>query len=110
MDKQQTTPDTTTETRTRFRPPPLYDVIMYNDNVTPMEFVVLVLVDVFELERSKAVKVMLDIHHSTSRVVATYPKSVAEFKLSQCEELKKHYGCLTFRVAIRPQSQEGDNP
>ena len=110
MGKQQTTISTTTETRTRFRPPPLYDVIMYNDNVTPMAFVVKVLVNIFEMETAKAVKVMLDIHHSTSQVIATYPKSVAEFKLSQCEEMKKQYGCLTFKVVIRPQSLAGDNP
>ena len=108
MDKHQTTTTTSTETRTRFRPPPLYDVIMYNDDVTPMEFVVMVLMKVFEMEQNKAVKIMLGIHHSTSRVVASYPKSVAEFKLSQCEELKKQYGCLTFRIVIRPQNREGE--
>ncbi len=96
---------TDVETQRELRPPQMYDVVLYNDDVTTMEFVVALLMAVFEYERDAAVSKMLQVHHSECQVVATYPKSVAEFKKQQVEDFKEEYGCPFCRVEIVPHGE-----
>ena len=56
--------------------PAKYNVILKNDNVTPMGFVVEILVNVFSKERQEAIELMLEIHENGSGVAGTYIKSL----------------------------------
>jgi len=92
-----------TRERRKLKPPPKYDIIMYNDDVTAMDFVVLVLLSVFEYRKKEAVEMMLAIHNSESKIVGSYPKSIAEFKLQKVEELKEAFDYRHLRVEMRVQ-------
>lgn len=70
-----------------------------------MDFVVIILIAVFEYDEGNAIRVMLEIHHSKSKVVGTYPKSVAEFKLEQVNDFKTQFGYENFRVEIRARDK-----
>ena len=62
---------------------PLYKIIMWDDNVTTMEFVIRVLVKLFSKDYSTAEKLMYEIHLKGAATVATMPLQQAEFKLEQ---------------------------
>jgi ATP-dependent Clp protease adaptor protein ClpS len=69
--------------KTRIKPPPLYKVILLNDDYTPMDFVVVVLQTVFAMSREKATQVMLQIHREGMGVCGTYTREVAAAKVDQ---------------------------
>ena len=61
----------------RTKPPTLYQVVMLNDDYTPMEFVVMVLQRFFQRDMDTATHIMLQIHHEGRGVCGVYPKDVA---------------------------------
>ena len=61
----------------RTKPPALYQVVMLNDDYTPMEFVVMVLQRFFQRDMDTATHIMLQIHHEGRGVCGVYPKDVA---------------------------------
>ena len=63
--------------------PPMYKVLLLNDDFTPMEFVVHVLESFFGMARHQAVQVMLAVHHEGKGVCGTYTREVAESKVAQ---------------------------
>jgi ATP-dependent Clp protease adaptor protein ClpS len=63
--------------------PPLYKVIMLNDDYTPMEFVVHVLERFFSLDRNAATHVMLEVHTRGKGVCGTFVHEIAETKVAQ---------------------------
>lgn len=67
-------------------PPPLYKVLLLNDDYTPMEFVVKVLESIFLLSREQATLVMLKVHNEGVGVAGIYPRDVAETKVHQVTE------------------------
>src|ERR1700746_3419736 len=67
----------------RLKPPPLYKVILLNDDYTPMDFVVVVLQTVFAMSREKATQVMLQVHREGMGVCGTYTREVAAAKVDQ---------------------------
>lgn len=62
---------------------PMYRVIMWDDDVTTMEFVIRILIHLFSKDFDTAEKVMYEIHNSGSAYVATLPLEQAEFKVEQ---------------------------
>lgn len=68
------------EAKPRVKQPPLYRVIILNDDYTPMEFVVEVLEVFFSMQREKAVQIMLTVHTKGSAVVGLFPRDIAETK------------------------------
>lgn len=66
--------------------PPMYKVIILNDDYTPMEFVVHVLERYFGMNREKATQIMLTIHTSGSAVVGIFPRDIAETKSEQVNQ------------------------
>jgi ATP-dependent Clp protease adaptor protein ClpS len=65
----------------RVKPPSLYQVVLLNDDYTPMEFVVMVLQQYFQRDFETATHIMLKIHHEGRGVCGIYPKDVAATKV-----------------------------
>ncbi|MEZ5657216.1 MAG: ATP-dependent Clp protease adapter ClpS [Burkholderiaceae bacterium] len=65
------------------KPPPMYQVLLLNDDYTPMEFVVTVLQKFFGMGREKATHVMLTVHREGRGVCGVYPMDVAATKVDQ---------------------------
>jgi len=62
-------------------PPPMFQVILLNDDYTPMEFVVMVLQEYFNRDLETATQIMLKIHHDGRGVCGVYSKDVAGTKV-----------------------------
>lgn len=71
------------EARPRLKRPPLYQVILLNDDYTPMEFVVDVLERIFDLNRTTATRVMLEVHTRGKGVCGVFTYEIAETKVAQ---------------------------
>ena len=67
--------------RARLKPPSLYQVVLLNDDYTPMEFVVMVLQQYFKRDLEAATLIMLKIHHEGRGVCGVYTKDVAATKV-----------------------------
>ncbi len=65
----------------RTKPPGLYQVVMLNDDYTPMEFVVMVLQQYFQRDLETATHIMLMIHHEGRGICGVYPKDIAATKV-----------------------------
>ena len=63
--------------------PPMYKVLLLNDDYTPMEFVVLVLQKFFGMNRERATQVMLKVHREGMGVCGVYPRDMATTKVQQ---------------------------
>jgi ATP-dependent Clp protease adaptor protein ClpS len=71
------------EARPQTKRPPLYQVVLLNDDYTPMEFVVDVLEHIFGLDRTSATRVMLEVHTRGKGVCGVYTFDIAETKVAQ---------------------------
>lgn len=79
------------EARPRVEEPPRYRVILLNDDYTPMEFVVDILVTVFGMERTQATQVMLEVHTKGKGVCGIYNYEIAETKVAQVMGIAKQH-------------------
>ena len=77
------------EAKPKLKRPPLYSVIMLNDDFTPMEFVVHVLEYFFSMDREKAVRVMLQVHTQGKGVCGIFSREIAETKVSQVNDYSR---------------------
>lgn len=80
------------KTKAKTERPPLYRVILLNDDYTPREFVVKVLVGIFRMTEDEAYAVMLAAHQQGACVIAVYTKEVAETKAEQGTEAGRRNG------------------
>lgn len=69
--------------RTQLAPPPLYKVLLLNDDFTPMDFVIIVLRRFFAMDREQATRIMLKVHTEGRGVCGVYPRDVAATKVEQ---------------------------
>ena len=76
--------------------PRLYKVILINDDYTPREFVVMVLMTVFRMNADQAYRVMMTAHRRGACVIAVYTRDVAETKAKEATELGKSKGYPLF--------------
>ena len=77
--------------KAKVKPPPVYKVMLLNDDYTPMDFVVVVLQTVFAMTREKATQVMLQVHREGMGVCGTYTREVAAAKVEQVINIaRKH--------------------
>ncbi|RED14333.1 ATP-dependent Clp protease adapter ClpS [Pontivivens insulae] len=72
-----------TKTRPKTAKPPLYKVLLLNDDYTPMEFVVHVLQRFFGIDHDQAMQIMLTVHRKGVAVVAVFSREIAETKVTQ---------------------------
>ncbi len=71
------------EAQPKVKPPPLYRVVLINDDFTPMEFVVDILESVFGMERTRATQVMLEVHTKGKGICGVFNHEIAETKVAQ---------------------------
>lgn len=78
-----------------------YDVIMMNDNYTPMDFVVSMLIQVFNKSQREAMKIMLSVHEKGSGIAGTYSKDIAESKSLIANKTAESYE-YPFTTIVKP--------
>ena len=81
------------KTQTKTEKPPLYKILLLNDDYTPMEFVVYVLERFFGMNNSKAGEIMLAVHKNGLAVVGVFAFEIAETKVAQvmdCASQNQH--------------------
>jgi len=71
------------EARAKTKKPPLYRVVLLNDDYTPMEFVVEVLELIFGMDRPQATRIMLEVHTRGKGVCGVFTYEIAETKVAQ---------------------------
>jgi len=76
-----------TESKTRLERPPLYKVLLHNDDFTPMEFVVFILQTIFNHGENDAVRLMLDVHRKGIGLAGVFTFEVAEMKVDKVTSL-----------------------
>ena len=79
------------EARPRLKKPPLYRVVLLNDDYTPMEFVVQVLEKVFSMDRTNATRIMLEVHTKGKGICGVYTYEIAETKVAQVTGLAQQH-------------------
>jgi len=79
----------TTPASSRLRPPPLYQVLLLNDDYTPMEFVVKVLQKFFGKGVEEATRIMLQVHHEGRGVCGVYPRDIAASRINRVAQYAK---------------------
>ena len=77
------------EAKPKLKQPPLYNVVLLNDDYTPMEFVVHVLEQFFGHVREQAVRVMLHVHTRGKAVCGCYSREIAETKVAQVNDYSR---------------------
>lgn len=77
------------ETDPKVEQPPLFKVILLNDDYTPMDFVVYVLEKFFDMSRDKATEIMLHVHTRGAGVCGLFTRDVAETKVAQVNEFSR---------------------
>jgi ATP-dependent Clp protease adaptor protein ClpS len=77
------------EEKPKLKPPRQYKVIVNNDDYTPMEFVVQVLMTFFAMDNAKATRVMMAVHTKGKGICGTYSHEIAETKVDQVNEFSR---------------------
>lgn len=72
--------------------PPLYAVVLMNDDYTPMDFVIEILQQYFALNLDQATQVMLTVHYEGKGVAGVYPRDIAETKANQVNNYARSQG------------------
>lgn len=88
-------------TEDEVREPGMFHVIFLNDNYTPMDFVVEVLLKVFGKSENEAIKIMMKVHEENEAVVATYIEDIAQSKCQLVREVAKSNG-FPLKTKVQP--------
>lgn len=75
--------------RPQLKPPPMYKVVLNNDDYTPMDFVVHILETIFAMNLEQATQVMLHVHTRGKGICGIFTKEIAETKMSQVNAYSK---------------------
>ncbi|MGH8280237.1 MAG: ATP-dependent Clp protease adapter ClpS [Gammaproteobacteria bacterium] len=79
------------EAKPKLKKPPLYKVVLLNDDYTPMEFVVEVLQVFFRMDRPKATQIMLHVHMRGKGVCGVFTYEIAETKAAQVNDYSREH-------------------
>ena len=100
-----------TKAKRKLKRPPLYKVLFHNDDYTPMEFVVLLLMQIFARGETEATTIMLHVHNSGIGIAGLFPFAVAETKVTEAMTAaeKAQYPLL---VTLEPATsgEDADGP
>ncbi|PIE68116.1 MAG: ATP-dependent Clp protease adapter ClpS [Deltaproteobacteria bacterium] len=92
MTQYQTDTQVSSDTRDKTREPPMFRVILHNDDYTTMEFVVEILMYVFNKSPESAAKIMMDVHKQGIGVCGIYTHDIAETKVETVHSLARENG------------------
>jgi ATP-dependent Clp protease adaptor protein ClpS len=92
------------ESKPELKKPPMYRVVLLNDDYTPMEFVVEILEDFFYMDRQRATQVMLTVHTQGKGVCGVFTKDIAETKSAQVNQYARENG-----HPLLAEIEEGDD-
>jgi len=81
--------DTLTRDREEVREPPLYKVLLHNDDYTTMDFVVMILEEIFHKSTEEATRIMLNVHHRGVGVAGVYTREIGETKVATVHRLAR---------------------
>lgn len=81
--------DVVTATKPKTKRPPLYKVLLLNDDYTPMEFVVIILERFFGLNHAQSIDIMMTVHKKGLAVVGVFASEIAETKVAQVMEFAR---------------------
>ena len=87
---------------TNLREPRRYKVVLYNDDFTTMEFVVRLLMKVFNKNETEAETLMLQVHHSGQAVVGVYSLDIAATKVQKATQMADEAG-FPLRIVLLPE-------
>jgi len=73
-------------------PPKKYKVVLHNDDYTPMDFVIIVLMDAFNFSFQKASAIMMQVHEQGKGIAGAYSKEIALMKVKKCNQIARHEG------------------
>jgi len=79
------------KTKSKTKRPPLYKVLLLNDDFTPMEFVVMILERFFGLNHAQAFEIMLTVHKKGLAVVGVFSYEIAETKVQQVMDMARQH-------------------
>ncbi len=79
------------ESRPELKQPPMYKVVLLNDDYTPMDFVVDVLMRFFGLNHDKATQIMLHVHTRGKGICGVYTREIAETKVKQVNDYSRSH-------------------
>jgi ATP-dependent Clp protease adaptor protein ClpS len=91
--------------RTHLKEPRRYKVIIYNDDFTTMEFVVMILRQIFLKSEEEAETLMLQVHHSEKAVVGVYSYDIAVSKVRKATNMAREQG-YPLRLTVEPEDKE----
>lgn len=92
MNGQDTSHDTDSTTLSRVQEPSLYKVILLNDDFTPMDFVVELIMRFFRKSLEDATRIMLNVHNEGRGVCGIYPREIAETKVVEVNNHARRSG------------------
>ena len=87
--------------------PPFYRVIMLNDDFTPMDFVVELLMRIYHHAEPEAVALMLKVHHEGQAIVGVYPREIAETKVEHTHRASRAAG-HPLRCLMEPEETDDE--
>lgn len=90
---------TSEKSKVRIKEPKKYKVVMYNDDFTPMDFVVYILENIFRKNHEDAFMIMMTVHKSGKAVVGIYSYDMAETKVKRAGDLAREEG-YPFKIKI----------
>ena len=88
--------------RTKVTKPPMYKVLLHNDDYTTKEFVVMVLESIFRKGEAEATRIMARVHDSGIGVAGVYPFQVAETKVAKTMQLARRYE-FPLQLSLEPE-------
>ena len=80
------------QTRSKIKVPRQYEVLIYNDDFTPMDFVVGVLMQIFDKDQATAVSLMMSVHKGSCAVAGVYPRDLAQTKAAEAVQWAREEG------------------
>jgi ATP-dependent Clp protease adaptor protein ClpS len=75
--------------KTELQEPPLYKVLLHNDDYTTMDFVVMILETVFHKDTGEATRIMLNVHHQGLGIAGVYTREVGETKVAIVHDMAR---------------------
>jgi ATP-dependent Clp protease adaptor protein ClpS len=78
--------------RQKVEPPKKYKVILHNDDFTPMDFVIVILMDAFNFGFEKASSIMMQVHEQGKGIAGAYSKEIANMKVKRCNQIARSEG------------------